>query len=225
MAQGSFVYKLLIFDWDGTVIDSTARIISSMQAAALDCEFPVPSSASVMNIIGLGLPEAIRILIPDIDDSGIEQMRVQYGHHFLGVNETPTPLFPGVQNTLESMHAKGMRMAVATGKSRRGLDRAFAQTGLAYLFEISRCADETISKPNPLMLEEILAETGVLASEAIMIGDTEYDLEMGKRAGMDVIAVSYGAHHIDRLKGFDPVLEVDNFPELEHWLDSKGAFA
>lgn len=219
------MYKLLIFDWDGTVIDSTARIISSMQAAADDCGFPVPASSAVMNIIGLGLPEAIRLLIPTVDDAGIDQMRTQYGHHFLGVNETPTPLFPGVQKTLESMHAKGMRMAVATGKSRRGLDRAFVQTGLAWLFESSRCADETVSKPNPLMLEEILAETGVPASEALMIGDTEYDLDMGRRAGMDVIAVSYGAHHIDRLKGFNPVLEVDNFPELEQWLDSKGVFA
>jgi phosphoglycolate phosphatase len=219
------VYKLLIFDWDGTVIDSTARIISSMQSAAQDCDMPVPASDAVMNIIGLGLPEAIQILIPGISDDGVEQMRLQYGHHFLSENTTPTPLFPGVQKTLESMHKKGMRMTVATGKSRRGLDRVFAQTGLAYLFETSRCADETLSKPDPLMLEQILAETGVDRSEALMIGDTEYDLEMGRRAGMDVIAVSYGAHHLDRLKGFDPVLEVHNFPELEQWLESKGVFA
>ncbi len=219
------MYKLLIFDWDGTVIDSASRIISSMQSAARDCKLPVPTDAAVMNIIGLGLPEAIRILIPEISDDGIDQMRLRYGHHFLGENTTPTPLFAGAQKTLESMHKKGMRMAVATGKSRRGLDRAFAQTGLAYVFETSRCADETVSKPDPLMLEEILAETGVDRSEAVMIGDTEYDLDMGRRAGMDVIAVSYGAHHIDRLKGFDPVLEVHNFPELEQWLEGKGAFA
>jgi phosphoglycolate phosphatase len=219
------MYKLLIFDWDGTVIDSAARIISSMQAAARDCDLPVPSDSAVMNIIGLGLPEAIRILIPGIDDDGIDRMRVQYGQHFLGVNETPTPLFAGAQHSLESMHKKGMRMAVATGKSRRGLDRAFIQTGLGYVFETSRCADETISKPDPLMLEEILAETGVDRSKALMIGDTEYDLDMGRRAGMDVVAVSYGAHHLDRLKGFDPVLEVHNFPELEQWLENKGVFA
>ena len=112
-------------------------------------------------------------------------------------------------------------MAVATGKSRKGLDRVFAETGLAYVFETSRCADETTSKPDPHMLEEILAETGVKASEALMIGDTEYDLEMGRRAGMDVIAVSYGAHHLDRLMKYDPVLVVHNFPELEAWIESR----
>lgn len=219
------MYKLLIFDWDGTIIDSAARIVSSMQAAAKDCGFKVPSDDEVRNIIGLGIPEALRILVPGITDEGIEQMRQRYGHYYLGEDATPTPLFNGAQKTLESMKSKGMRMAVATGKGRNGLNRAFADTGLAFLFETSRCADETVSKPHPLMLEEILSETGVSASEAVMIGDTEYDLEMGQRAGMDVIAVSYGAHHIDRLKGFNPVLEVHNFPELELWLDEQGAFA
>ncbi|MCP4596197.1 HAD family hydrolase [Neptuniibacter sp.] len=219
------MYKLLIFDWDGTIIDSAARIVSSMQAAAKDCDYPVPSEEQVQNIIGLGMPEAVRALIQGVDDDGIEQMRNRYGHYYLSEDSTPSPLFPGAQHTLESMRKRGMRMAVATGKGRNGLGRAFAQTGLGYIFETSRCADETTSKPHPHMLEEILEETGVSSSEAVMIGDTEYDLEMGKRAGMDVIAVSYGAHHIDRLKGFNPVLEVDNFPELEVWLEKQGCFA
>lgn len=219
------MYKLLIFDWDGTIIDSAARIISSMQAAAVDSQQPVPSDEAVRNIIGLGLPEAIRILVPGISDSDLDVMRAQYSQHYLGQDETPTPLFPGVQKTLESLHAKGIRLAVATGKSRHGLDRVFAATGLGHLFELSRCADETQSKPHPQMLEEILEQSGVSAAEAVMIGDTEYDLDMGVRAGMDVIAVSYGAHHLDRLKGYKPVLEVDHFPELEQWLDSKGVFA
>lgn len=219
------MYKLLIFDWDGTIIDSAARIISCMQLAAKDCGFYVPTDEEVKNIIGLGLPEAIKILIPDVDNDGIELMRQNYGRHFLGNESTPSPLFPGAQNSLEQMHSKGMRMAVATGKSRKGLNRVFAETGLGYLFETSRCADETISKPHPLMLEEILQETGVTASEAVMIGDTEYDLEMGRQAGMDVIAVSYGAHHLDRLKGYKPVLEVHEFPELENWLEHQGVFA
>ncbi|WP_286238601.1 HAD-IA family hydrolase [Neptuniibacter halophilus] len=219
------MYKLLIFDWDGTIIDSAARIVSSMQSAAKDCEFVVPGDDEVRNIIGLGLPEAIRVLIPDVTDEGIEQMRQRYSHYYLAEDTTPTPLFAGARHSLESMHSKGMRMAVATGKSRQGLNRVFADTGLAFVFETSRCADETTSKPHPHMLEEILLETGVKASEAVMIGDTEYDLEMGVRAGMDVIAVSYGAHHLDRLKGYKPVLEVDNFPELEQWLQAQGVFA
>lgn len=219
------MYKLLIFDWDGTIIDSAARIISSMQAAAHDCQFNVPSDNEVRNIIGLGLPEALRILIPGLNEDDIEQMRERYSYYYLSADSTPSPLFSGAQRSLERMHKSGMRMAVATGKSRRGLDRVFAETGLAPLFETSRCADETTSKPDPHMLEEILAVTGVAASEAVMIGDTEYDLEMGRRAGMDVIAVSYGAHHVDRLKGFEPVLEVHHFPELELWLEQQGAFA
>lgn len=219
------MYKLLIFDWDGTIIDSASRIISSMQAAAHDCGYVVPSDEQVRNIIGLGLPEALRILIPGIGEQDIETMRARYGHYYLGADSTPSPLFPGAQHSLESMHRKGMRMAVATGKSRKGLIRAFADTGLGHLFETSRCADETTSKPNPHMLEEIIEVTGVSPSEALMIGDTEYDLEMGRHAGMDVIAVSYGAHHLDRLKGYDPVLEVDHFPEIEKWLEKHGVIA
>ncbi|MGB0468266.1 MAG: HAD family hydrolase [Pontibacterium sp.] len=215
------MYKLLIFDWDGTIIDSAARIVSSMQAAARDLSLGDLTDDQVRNIIGLGLPEAIRELIPGATQDDVEQMRLRYAHYYLGIDDTPTHLFPGVQNSLERMHKKGIRMAVATGKSRRGLERIFAETGLAYIFEVSRCADETTSKPHPHMLEEILAETGVKAEEALMIGDTEFDLDMGCRAGMDVIGVSYGAHHVDRLTKYDPVLLVHQFPELESWIESR----
>lgn len=215
------MYKLLIFDWDGTVIDSAARIISSMQKAAQDLSQPELTDDAVRNIIGLGLPEAIRVLIPGVDDSLIPQMRERYGHYYLGVDETPTELFEGVEKTLNNLKDKGYRLAVATGKSRRGLNRVFEDTGLEYLFETSRCADETTSKPHPHMLEEILDETGLTSSDAVMIGDTEFDLEMGVRAGMDTIAVSYGAHHIDRLTAYNPVLIMDRFPDLESWLVEK----
>lgn len=212
------MYKLLIFDWDGTIIDSAARIISSMQQAARDLQQPELTDDAVRNIIGLGLPEAIRALIPGIDDALIPRMRERYGHYYLDADETPTALFAGVEQTLTNLNEKGFRLAVATGKSRRGLQSVFAETGLEYLFETSRCADETTSKPDPHMLHELLEETGVNVNDAVMIGDTEFDLEMGVRAGMDTIAVSYGAHHIDRLKVFNPVLEMDAFPELESWL-------
>ncbi|MFW1678254.1 HAD-IA family hydrolase [Pontibacter sp. JAM-7] len=212
------MYKLLIFDWDGTLIDSADRIIASMQAAARDCNVPVPDAEAVRNIIGLGLPEAIRLLIPGIDQVGVEEMRRQYGAHFLEIDQTPMILFPGVRESLERMHQKGVRMAVATGKSRRGLDRGYKQTGLGPLFETSRCADETTSKPDPHMLHEILEETGVAPHEALMIGDTEYDLEMGQRAGTGLVAVSYGAHPLHRLEPYKPVLKVDQFMQLEAWL-------
>lgn len=213
------MYKLLIFDWDGTLIDSQARIISSMQAAATELGHPPLHDDAVRNIIGLGLPEAIRELLPAIEDPALDMMRERYAHHFLEQNQIPTELYPGVESSLRSLHDKGYRLAVATGKSRRGLDRVLEQTGLGPLFELTRCADETRSKPDPLMLHEILEETGLASTEALMIGDTEYDLEMGRRAAMDRVAVSYGAHHLSRLQRFHPVLEVHHFPELETWLD------
>jgi phosphoglycolate phosphatase len=215
------VYKLLIFDWDGTVIDSAARIISSMQRSALYLGLEPLDAEAIRNIIGLGLPEAIRALVPGIDAAGIEGMRERYAHYYVTGDDTPTHLFAGARSSLESLHRKGYRLAVATGKNRRGLDRVFAQTGLGSLFELSRCADETTSKPDPHMLHEILQQAKVDVSQALMVGDTEYDLEMGHRAGMATVAVSYGAHHIDRLKPWRPVLEIDNFPELERWLDGQ----
>ncbi len=215
------MYKLSIFDWDGTVIDSTARIVSSMHAAARDLNLPALADHEAREIIGLGLPEAIRRLFPGIKDHMMEPLRETYAYHYLEANQTPTALFDGARQTLESLRSKGYRLAVATGKSRRGLDRILADTEMGHLFEVTRCADETTSKPDPHMLYEILEETGVSSTEAVMIGDTEFDLEMGTRAGMDRIAVSYGAHHIDRLHAFDPVLEVHHFPELEKWLDGK----
>ncbi|UTW14358.1 HAD-IA family hydrolase [Marinobacterium rhizophilum] len=215
------MYKLLIFDWDGTVIDSAARIISSMQRSALDLDLAPLDAEAIRNIIGLGLPEAIRALVPGIDAAGIDAMRERYAHYYVTGDDTPTHLFAGARSSLGRLQRKGYRLAVATGKNRRGLDRVFAQTGLGSLFELSRCADETTSKPDPHMLHEILQQTGVDVSDALMVGDTEYDLEMGHRAGMATVAVSYGAHHIDRLKPWRPVLEIDNFPELEHWLDGQ----
>ena len=213
------MYKLLIFDWDGTIIDSTGRIVSSIRAAARDLELPLPTVDAARDIIGLGLPEAIRTLFPTLGDEVIEPMKQRYAHYYLDADETPVALFPGVAHTLESLRSKGYRLAVATGKSRRGLDHVFAETGLGWLFELSRCADETRSKPDPQMLHEILEHTGVDQDTALMIGDTEYDLEMGRRAGVDTVAVSYGAHHLDRLRPLGPVKTVHQFPELEYWLD------
>lgn len=212
------MYELLIFDWDGTLIDSEASIIRSMQAAAQDLSIAEPVDADVRNIIGLGLPEAIRMLFPDGDDQFVRSLRERYVYHFLSQNPSDSSLFPGVRETLVALSEQGFRLAVATGKSRRGLNRVLEDTQLGHLFEITRCADETASKPDPLMLEEILWMTDLSSDKAVMIGDTEYDLEMGQRAKMDTVAVSYGAHALSRLSRWNPVREVHEFPEIETWL-------
>ncbi|MCW8884455.1 MAG: HAD-IA family hydrolase [Motiliproteus sp.] len=213
------MFKFLIFDWDGTLIDSAARIISSMQKAAEDVGMPHPSDKSVKNIIGLGLPEALQEIFPGIETEQIQQMREKYSHFYLEADRTPTNLFPGVEEGLRRLNAKGYRMAVATGKSRRGLDRVFEQTGLGELFHHSRCADETRSKPHPLMLHELLQESGMDVSQALMVGDTEFDLEMAVNAGMKSVGVSYGAHEIDRLNNHKPMSIFDQFGDFEAWLD------
>ncbi|MGB2220900.1 HAD-IA family hydrolase [Neptunomonas sp.] len=219
------MYSLLIFDWDGTIIDSTGRIISSMQSAALEVGLDKPSEDTVREIIGLGLPEALQAMFPVITPRESDLMRERYAYHYIEGDSTPTALFPYVRETLENLRAKGYRLAVATGKNRRGLDRVLAQTELGHLFEITRCADETTSKPDPHMLHEILEQTGVAPEAAIMVGDTEFDMDMGRRAGVGRIAVSYGAHHIDRLYQYDPLLSMHHFNELEHWLTKKGDLA
>ncbi len=212
------MFRLLIFDWDGTIIDSAARIISSMQQAAADLEMAAVSDDAVRNIIGLGLPEALQLLFPGIDGQGVEQMRQRYSHYYLEADCTPIRLFDGVEDSLARLRDGGYQLAVATGKSRRGLDRVFSDTGLGPLFEYSRCADETRSKPDPLMLEELLVESGVAADQALMIGDTEFDLEMATNAGMRSLGVSYGAHAVERLRNHNPVRIIDRFSELDDWL-------
>lgn len=219
------MYKLLIFDWDGTVIDSAARIVSSMQQASSDLGYGNLSDVAVRNIIGLGLPEAFRELIPGIDQEGISAMRLRYSHYYLGVDETPTELFDGVADSLERIRGRGFRLAVATGKSRRGLERAFDETGLRDVFEVSRCADETTSKPDPHMVLEILSCTGVKAQDALMVGDTSFDLEMAYHAGVDSAGCRYGAHSEERLLPWQPKVMLDQFVELESWLQRSASLA
>lgn len=198
-------------------MDSTARIVSSIQSAARDLDLRALQDHEAREIIGLGLKEAIERLYPGIDDQLIEPMRERYSYYYLQADTTPTSLFPGAKETLENLHRKGFRLAVATGKSRRGLDRVLAETGLGWLFEVTACADETTSKPDPHMLMDILAKTAVPVHQAVMVGDTEFDMEMAQRAGMDRIAVSYGAHHLSRLLRFHPVTSLDHFHAIEHW--------
>jgi len=213
------LFKLLIFDWDGTLMDSSTRIVSSMQSAAKSLSLRVPTSEAVRNIIGLSLEPAINILIPGISLTDNQQLCAAYSEHYRYRDQSETPLYPGVERTLQSLHAKGYLLAVATGKGRGGIDRVFAQTGLGPLFVTSRGADETKSKPDPLMLRQILEQTGVSAQQALMIGDTSYDLEMAQRIAMPSIAVSYGMHSMEKLRSYQPILEVDEFQQIETWLD------
>lgn len=208
---------LFIFDWDGTLSNSTAKIVRSMQRGANDLGLPVPSDDQVKNIIGLGLPEAIQTLFPDSDDVQVNRMRAAYADHYLKDPETDPPFFPGVEETLHFLRDQGHRLAVATGKSRKGLDRVLKSLRLERFFHGTRCADETASKPHPLMLMQLRAEFGVPLAECVMVGDTEYDMDMARRAEMSRIAVSYGAHHIERLRPYEPELCLDHFPHILKW--------
>lgn len=209
---------LLIFDWDGTLSDSKAKITRAMQMAAGDLGWEPLADHLIHDIIGLGLPEAIHQLYPDVRVEDRSKLRDAYAARFLMLDEArPSDFFPGVKETLGSLKAQGHILAVATGKSRKGLDRIFGVLGLSNFFHATRCADETASKPNPLMLEELLKEFDVSASDAVMIGDTEYDMEMAKRIGMPRIAVSYGAHSIERLHGYEPAICLDRFDGLLAW--------
>ncbi len=189
-----------------------------MQLAAQDMGWVPLDDHHIHNIIGLGLPEAIHRLYPNVELSDRQWLRDAYASHFLTLDEArPSDFFPGVMDTLDRLKADGHTLTIATGKSRKGLDRIFGVLGVVDFFHATRCADETASKPDPLMLEELLCEFSVGAGEAVMIGDTEYDMEMARRIDMPRIAVSYGAHHIDRLHSYQPELCLDQFDQLLTW--------
>ncbi len=207
-------YQLVIFDWDGTVMDSTGRIIACMHKAGADLCLPVLEDDAVREIIGLGLPEALRTLYPGIGDQDLTRMRERYAVHFVAAEQRPSQLYPGARETLAALRRAGLRLAVATGKSRKGLDRVWASSGLGDHFEASRCADETHSKPHPAMVTELLAELRVAPEQALVVGDTSFDLQMARDAGVDRVAVSYGAHPVARLMNFHPLAVIDALPQL-----------
>jgi phosphoglycolate phosphatase len=205
---------LLIFDWDGTLIDSTTKIVRCMQQAAEQVGVEVLAPDVIRQIIGLGLPEAIATLYPQADSQQLDKVREQYVHFFINVDQTPSPFFPAVEETLHCLRDDGYQMTVATGKSRRGLDRVLEQLGMQNFFHATRCADETKSKPHPQMLQELLDLFGCNASEALMVGDTHFDMAMAQEIGMPRAAVSYGAHSIHQLLPYQPVACLDHFNQL-----------
>jgi phosphoglycolate phosphatase len=211
-------YSLIVFDWDGTLMDSEAKIVRCVQAAAADIGIPDPGSGAIRNIIGLGLREAMCTLFPNETDARRADLTDRYRVHFLERDETAMPLFPGVADGLHELAARGYLLAVATGKSRRGLDRVLDETGTRHLFTVSRCADEAYSKPHPQMLEEILDYTGRTAAQSLMVGDTEYDMQMARNARVAGLGVSYGVHARERLLDNGALAVADSFPEVCAWL-------
>jgi len=214
-------YKLLIFDWDGTLADSIGRFVGAMHVASLRSGFEQRDDFAVKGIIGMGLPEAIRTLYPEIDDAELIAFREHYAEHYIASEAEPSPLFEGVVESLEAFRAEGYHLAVATGKARRGLDRVLKAHGWEDYFDITRAADETASKPHPLMLEQILAHCEVHPDQALMVGDSSFDLQMARNAGMGSVAVSYGAQSIDALRLYEPRLAIDRFSELHAWLSQQ----
>lgn len=211
-------YELLIFDWDGTLSDSIGRIVDAMRQAAILAGHPLRDDQAIKGIIGLGLPEAIRTLYPDISGNDLIEFRRHYADCYMALDVEPSKLFDGVRESLEAFRAEGYRMAVATGKARRGLDRVLKAHGWLEYFDVTRAADETASKPDPLMLNEILQHCGVGPEKALMVGDASFDLQMARNAGMDSVAVGYGAQALDDLLHYEPQLAIKHFSELRAWL-------
>ncbi len=215
-------HELIIFDWDGTLMDSVAKIVRCFTAALDDVGALHPGEDATRHVIGLGLSEAVTQLLPGADNATRAQVVEHYRQHFLHLDQTEMPLFPGVRAGLEGLAAKGYLLAVATGKARRGLDRVLRATDMAHLFRVTRCADEAFSKPHPRMLEDILEHTGIQAERALMVGDTTYDMLMARQAGLDGLAVTYGVHGRELLMEHGPLACLDSFNEVYAWLQPDG---
>jgi len=208
--------RLLIFDWDGTLCDSLGRIVASVRASALESGLPEPSEEAARNVIGLGLREALALLFPALSDVDLEALRQRYAGQYVERDQEPSPLYPRVLETLRGLREEGFLLAVATGKSRKGLDRVLEGLALGELFDATRCADETCSKPDPMMLRELMEYFGVSPDEALMVGDTTWDLGMARNAGMPRVGVSYGAHAPDRLLPYAPLAVLDCLSEVQY---------
>jgi len=207
-------FKLVVFDWDGTLMDSAAQITQSLANVITELALAVRSNHDLRNVIGLGLPEAIRQLYPNEGEAIVEKFADRYRHHFLADKQNPSVLFDGAIEVIKRLRADDYLLAVATGKSRRGLDRSLADTNSGDYFHITRCADETHSKPHPQMLLEIMDVLDVSPEETVMIGDTEYDLQMAVEAGAASLGVTYGVHTVERLQAHQPLACLDNISEV-----------
>lgn len=210
-------FDLIVFDWDGTLMDSTAHIARSIQAACRDLGLPVPADDAARYVIGLGLRDALQIAAPSLDPADYPRLAERYRFHYL-IKDAQTELFAGVRELLDELRGQGYLLAVATGKSRVGLNRALDEVRLTSVFDGTRCADETFSKPHPAMLHELTRELGQDVERTVMIGDTTHDLQMATNAGAAGVAVTYGAHPIDALVKLEPRFVAESVGALGDWL-------
>lgn len=209
-------YPLIIFDWDGTLIDSQSHIVDSMRGAIIEEGLEVPDDDEIRHIIGLSLPVAITRLLPEIGEEQVQRIADGYRELFFRDSHRMEQMFEGVEDIIRDLHGRGYQLAVATGKSRRGLDLGLQMTGLGKYFHITRCADETRSKPHPQMLEEILTDLDLRPRQAVMVGDTQYDMDMARSIGMDSLAVTYGMHDRELLQNSEPTYIIDELAELKN---------
>lgn len=210
--------ELIIFDWDGTLFDSVGQIVASLKFAAQQFHQPLTDEAA-KSIIGLGLPEVAQVLFPHVPELHADILQ-SYSEHYVA-HSTGDVWFDGVAQMLHDLKAQGVQLAVATGKSRKGLDRVLKQTESMDLFVATRAASETKSKPDPLMLAEILQQTGVKAEHAIMVGDTSYDLHMAQNIAMPRVGVSYGVHSVEVLQAFHPLSIAPDVMTLHQFLNQQ----
>ena len=213
-------YSLLVFDWDGTIIDSARIIAESIRLAARDVGLEVPTMEQASHVIGLGLHDALRHAVPALTPERTPEFVERYRHHFRA-SEHAMGLFAGMRELLASLSEERV-LGIATGKSRRGLDRSLESAGVRAYFRASRCADETHPKPHPAMLLELMKELDCTAENMLMIGDTSHDLEMARSAGVDALAVTYGAHPEQNLRSCGPCGCVGSVAELSEWLTQHG---
>jgi len=209
-------YRLIVFDWDGTIIDSAMTIAECIRESARDMGLPVPTMDQASHVIGLGLHDSLRMAVPELQAEQYPQFVANYRRHFLAREDSMT-LFRGMKEVLAEL-SKSRTLAIATGKSRRGLDRALAATGVGPFFSASRCADETNPKPHPAMLLELMEELDTAKESVLMIGDTSHDLEMARAAEVDSVAVTYGAHPEEGLRACKPLNCFSTVSSLSAWL-------
>ena len=214
-------FDLIAFDWDGTLFDSTALIARCIQAACADVGAAVPSDRDASFVIGMGLAEALRHAAPELSRERYGELSNRYRHHYFA-SQHEILMFDGALAMLAALKQRQHRLAVATGKSRRGLDEALQSVQLKGMFDATRTADETASKPDPRMLNELMAELGVAPERTLMVGDTTHDLQLAANAGAASIGVSYGAHDPAEFESHAPLLVVHSVAELHAWLDSNG---
>ena len=218
MPVDSNAFRLLVFDWDGTLMDSIGTIAACTRAVVRELGLPEVPEETIRGTIGLGLRETMDVLSPGCDDELLGRILESYRRHWAASFRDLPLLFAGVGEMLSGLADEGYLLAVATGKSRRGLDYALEQTGLGPLFHATRTADEAFSKPHPQMLLDILDELGLRPADALMIGDTTYDLEMARSARTASVGVCTGSHCREELQRFEPLVCLERVVELSSWL-------